>query len=1052
MNAPNGNAYDAALSLLERPTESGEEFVELAVKALTHGLGCTGALVVGLSEADGSPVLLASHWRGREPGGAFSPFMSLPHTPPFQIEPGQKYWYRASLSSDDTATLADQVASCHGHLLADAAGRTWGYLLAVDQGAIANDMAAAMFIRLVAERISSRHLQSTDALKPLLLDRSADYDLALFDSSPVAVSITDANDGSIRYVNNWWCETYGKSKSEIIGTDIYDFYPDRNVRQKLAARMRAEGRVYNEEIEVLSLKSKTPFWILLSLYPITFEGADAILAWTYDINERRQTETELRTSELRFRNLAEGSIQGIVVVDQNFAPLYANQAIADIYGYPSPDIILSWDSLAPFYGQAELDRVHGIVRARFNNDPAPLMYEAGGRRKNGEAIWVQIMARVVEWDSRPAIQATVIDITEQKAAENAVRYSEQRFHDFAEASADWFWETDEAHIVTYVSGNFVEVAPISADNMTGKDFYRIISSAAASTDDYAVLRLIHAREPFRDYVSLFHLPTRDPICIRSSAIPIHDQAGNFIGYRGTTTDITQEVESRRRLQSNADRYLNAIDNMSEGVALWDAEDKLVISNQRFREFSNLTERDFKPGVTFEKYIQAAIGSGNFLDDEGGRIADLQDRLASHHNPPSEIEVRRKNGIFSIREQRTPDGGTITLAFDVSKQRQFEEQLRQAQKMEAVGQLTGGIAHDFNNLLAVISGNLELLENRVQGDANLSRFIDRGLAAAERGAQLTTRLLAFSRSQSLLSETTTLNNLVKGMQDLLGRTIGETIQIRTIVDDDPWPCSVDTGQLENAILNLAINARDAMPNGGTLTIEATNSDQTDGTAAAKVNLVPDHYVALSVKDTGSGMPADVIERAFDPFFTTKEPDQGTGLGLSMVYGLVQQSGGQVHIESTVGVGTTVTLFLPIDRDGAADNTLDVAMPHIETGQNEMILVVEDDHEVREIAVTMLQQLGYQVLQSDMGSDAMDLIAEVDQIGLLLSDVMLPGGMSGRALAEAARALRPDLKILFMSGYARDAFDIDGLPDPGDDLLPKPFRKSELATAVRHTLDS
>ncbi|MDE0942588.1 MAG: response regulator [Alphaproteobacteria bacterium] len=208
----------------------------------------------------------------------------------------------------------------------------------------------------------------------------------------------------------------------------------------------------------------------------------------------------------------------------------------------------------------------------------------------------------------------------------------------------------------------------------------------------------------------------------------------------------------------------------------------------------------------------------------------------------------------------------------------------------------------------------------------------------------------------------------------------------------------------------------------------------------------------MKDTGSGMPAEVIARAFDPFFTTKEVDQGTGLGLSMVYGLVQQSGGQVHIESTVDLGTTVTLYLPINRDGTSQVVADVAMPRIETGQNKMILVIEDDREVREVAVTMLQQLGYQVLQSDIGADALDLIAEVEQIDLLLSDVVLPGGMSGRALAEAARNHRPGLKILFMSGYARDAFDADGRPDPGDDLLPKPFRKADLATAVRRALDS
>ena len=411
--------------------------------------------MVELVSPESEAVLLASCWRGGETENVFAPFRTLPTAPPFQSEIGQRYWYSATLNVADGATmgtalgtpvrsvLTDQVASCHGHVLEDAGGHVWGYVLALDQGAIADDPAATMFVRLVAERISARHVRSSAALKPLkpvksvkpvkplLLDRSANYDLALFDSSPIGISITDAKDGTIRYVNKWWCETYGMAIDKIVGTDIGDYYPDSAVRQNLANRMRRDGFVYNEEIEVLSLNSKTPIWILLSLYPITFEGEDAILAWTYDINERRQAETELRTSEQRFRYLAEGSIQGIVVVNQDFGPLYANQALADIFGYPSPDTILSWNSLAPFYGQAEVDRIQEIVHARFNSDPAPVMYEAEGRRKNGTVVWVQILARLVEWEHQPAIQATVIDITERKEVEDALRNSEKRFHDFA---------------------------------------------------------------------------------------------------------------------------------------------------------------------------------------------------------------------------------------------------------------------------------------------------------------------------------------------------------------------------------------------------------------------------------------------------------------------------------------------------------------------------------------------------------------------------------------------------------------------------------------------
>ena len=407
---------------------------------------------------------------------------------------------------------------------------------------------------------------------------------------------------------------------------------------------------------------------------------------------------------------------------------------------------------------------------------------------------------------------------------------------------------------------------------------------------------------------------------------------------------------------------------------------------------------------------------------------------------------------SIREQRTPDGGTISIVIDMTLQRQFEEQLHQAQKMEAVGQLTGGIAHDFNNLLAVISGNLELLERHAKGDKNLLRFIMRGLAAADRGAELTNRLLAFSRRQPLAAQTATLNRLIDGMQDLVRRTLGETIQIKIKMAAEPWPCQVDISQLESAILNLAINARDAMPNGGDLIIETTNLDLLDEDAAGRENLKPGRYVTLSVSDTGEGMTAEVMERAFDPFFTTKDVDKGNGLGLSMVYGFVQQSGGEVRIDSTVGQGTTITIYLQSTPDANALNGHEEATTVPTKSHGETVLVVEDDGDVREIAVAMLMDLGYQVLQEIEGEGALALLEATPDVDLLLSDVVLPGGMSGRALAEAARIIRPDLRVLFMSGYTKDTFAVDGHPEPGEQLLVKPFRSIDLAQSIRRALDT
>ena len=1180
MSASEFSPYDEALARLDRQSASVEDFYAQAVDALSHGLDCQWVLAVETRGPGEKPILLASRYGSEATGTATAPFAELPSAPPFKAVPAQRYWFvpddlRQRFDGTFTGLQAD-VASCHGHVLVDAAGLAFGYVLAMDGRAMTNDAAAATFFHLVAERISSAHAQEkllqerrfieqrardfaeagadwfweldadlrirfvsssfensigepanlplgrtrremlgpdydhelwdghlnslaehrpfhdfaypyqtaggralwlrasgkpvfdaggdfmgyrcagSDITAAVLADielrKSNDRFRMLLDGSPMGISITRASDGTILFVNRRWAEFHGKPVDWYLGTPISDFYADPAPRNKLLERMRLEGSVTDAEIQVLH-RARGLVWILMSLYPIEFEGENAVLTWAYDIDERKRTETDLLASERRFRDLAEGSIQGMAIVSSGWRPLFVNQALADIFGYDSPETILAWESLSRLHDPPEANRLRGIMLARFDNKPIPPTYEGKGLRKNGAAVWLQFMGRIVEWEGNQALQITVIDITERKAAEDAVRESEQRFHDFAEASADWLWETDAGHRVTYVSAGIERSTGIPPERFIGIDRHAMLSEAASTATDFEMLRKMEAHEPIRDYVHSFHPPGQEPLWIRTSLIPIHDRDGDFAGYRGTTANITAEVEARRRLQSVADRYLTAIENMSDGVAFWDADDRLVICNQRYREFGNNHDHVFRIGMTFEEHIRAA--AVNFPVKGEALEAAIRARLDGHRNPPSEIEVMRKNRILSVRERRTPDGGTISISTDVTLQRQTEEQLRQAQKMEAVGHLTGGIAHDFNNLLAVISGNLELLESRAREQPDLNRFIERGLAAAERGARLTQRLLSFSRKQALDAKAVTMERLINNMHDLVQRALGEAIQIETIVSPEPWPFLIDTAQLENAILNLAINARDAMPHGGTLTIEGRNLDLTDAAVARQENVVPGLYVLLSVSDTGTGMSGEVIEHAFEPFFTTKDVEKGTGLGLSMVYSFVQQSGGQVRAESEVGKGTTIKIYLPSRAEAALDELSETRRSGSspETGGNSgTILVVEDDSGVREITVAMLNDLGYSVLQTEAGEEAMELIAAAPQLDLLLSDVILPKGMSGRDLAENARAIKPCLKVLFMSGYIRDAFAADRGPDPGDELLEKPFHKDDLARMVRRALNS
>jgi len=393
-----------------------------------------------------------------------------------------------------------------------------------------------------------------------------------------------------------------------------------------------------------------------------------------------------------------------------------------------------------------------------------------------------------------------------------------------------------------------------------------------------------------------------------------------------------------------------------------------------------------------------------------------------------------------------------LRAEAAERERVEETLRQSQKMEAVGQLTGGLAHDFNNLLTGITGSLEMLQNRLaQGRLiDLDRYITAAQGAAKRAAALTHRLLAFSRRQTLAPKPTDVNRLITGMEEMIRRTAGPEIATEVVTAGGLWNTLIDPNQLENALLNLCINARDAMPKGGRLTIE-TGNKWLDAHAAPDRDLPPGQYVALCVSDTGTGMPPEVIRRAFDPFFTTKPIGMGTGLGLSMVYGFVRQSGGQARIYSEPGQGTMVCLYLP-RQFGGTETVKEAAdlMGAPRTGQGETVLVVDDEPTVRMLVSDVLEDLGYIAIEVADGAAGLRVLQSDARIDLLVTDVGLPGDMNGRQVADAARALRPGLKVLFITGYAENAVLSHGHLDPGMHVVTKPFAINALATRIKELI--
>jgi PAS domain S-box-containing protein len=382
-----------------------------------------------------------------------------------------------------------------------------------------------------------------------------------------------------------------------------------------------------------------------------------------------------------------------------------------------------------------------------------------------------------------------------------------------------------------------------------------------------------------------------------------------------------------------------------------------------------------------------------------------------------------------------------------------EALRQAQKMEAVGQLTGGIAHDFNNLLAGISGSLEVIERRLtQGRTDgLERFLSGAQASAQRAASLTQRLLAFSRRQTLDPKPIDVNRLVLGIEDLIRRTVGPSIKVEVVGAAGLWPTKVDPVQLESALLNLAINARDAMPGGGQLTIETANK-WIDARAGNERELAPGQYISICVTDSGTGIPKDIVDRIFDPFFTTKPIGQGTGLGLSMIHGFVRQSGGQVRVYSEPGKGTTMCLYLPRFTGEVADERGDDELPIQEVGAGETVLVIDDEPTVRMLIVEVVEEAGYTAIEAEDGPAGLRILNSDACVDLLITDVGLPGGMNGRQVADAARQSRPELKVLFVTGFAENAAVGNGHLEPGMEVITKPFVMTELANKISAMIEA
>ncbi|HZD91991.1 MAG TPA: PAS domain S-box protein [Pseudolabrys sp.] len=543
---------------------------------------------------------------------------------------------------------------------------------------------------------------------------------------------------------------------------------------------------------------------------------------------------------------------------------------------------------------------------------------------------------------------------------------------------------------------------------------------------------------------------------------VHDEEGNHVGYAKVTRDITDRQLAFQALLDSERRYRQLIDAVVDyAIFQLDRTGRIASWNtgaQRIKGYSQdeilgkhfsifYTDEDRAAGLP-DNALEVAAESGK-CEMEGWRVRNDGSRFWA-------LVV-----IDAIRDESGNVIGFAKITRDITERYEAQQQLRQAQtqlaasqKMEAVGQLSGGIAHDFNNLLMIVIGNLETAQHqaaRTPANPNLARALNNAMRGAQRAAALTSRLLAFSRRQALDPKPIDVTKFLGSTAEFIQRTLGEHIEVEAVGAPGLWSVEADGNQLESALVNLAINARDAMPDGGKLTIEGANVFADENYSRANPEIASGQYVAICVSDTGTGMSRDVLDRAFEPFFTTKELGQGTGLGLSQVYGFVKQSGGHVKIYSEPGQGTTVKIYLPRLVGKWAQDDLEAAEAPPGADESEAILVVEDDADVRAYLAEVLRSLDYRVTAVPNIRAALEIIAQKERrIDLLLTDIVMPGG-NGRELAHEALKMRPELPVLYMTGYSRNAVVHQGRLDEGVDLLQKPVSQAQLATRVRIALD-
>jgi two-component system, cell cycle sensor histidine kinase and response regulator CckA len=806
-----------------------------------------------------------------------------------------------------------------------------------------------------------------------------------------------------------------------------------------------------EEIAVEAMRAGAHDYLMKDKLARLAPAIERELAEFENHQARRQAEAALRESEQRLRGVTETARVGLVMVDENHRYRYANRTYAEIFGLPTDDLVGRQVSevLAPVYAE----QIRPRLERAFQGERVHYELVIPPSTEGGEERYYEVTYEPGSEREGAIVVVVVVDITERKLAEKALGESERFARAVVDALSAHIAILDESGVIVAVNRAWKEFASQNGASFNtaceGANYLEVCDSVAGvNADAKACAEGIRAISNSRLDKFVHEYPCHSPteqrwFVVRVTRFPGKGSKRVVVAHE----NITERKRAEQELIRSEESYRDLVENAHDIIYSHDLEGNYISVNKAAEQIT---------GYTREESLSmnlAQMVAPEYLEKARQMIAG---KLAGERVTAYELEIIAKDGRRVAVEVNSKlilhdsvPVGVQGIARDVTERKQLEAQFRQSQKMEAIEQLAGGVAHDFNNLLTVVNGYSDLALMRLQTEDPLRRNIEEIKKAGVRAASLTRQLLAFSRKQVLQPKVLNINSVVSDMDKMLRRLIGEDVGLKTITASELGSIKADPGQIEQVLMNLAINARDAMPQGGKLTIETENVYLDEEYARQHIAVNPGPYVMLAVSDTGTGMDKTTQARIFEPFFTTKAADKGTGLGLSTVYGIIKQSGGNIWVYSEIGQGTTFKIYLPRIDEGAQDYKRSTEVEEVFHG-TETILLAEDEEMVRNLAREVLETYGYHVLEAANGGSAL-LICERHQepIQLLITDVVMPE-MSGRELADRLSQLRPEMKVLYMSGYTDNAIVHQGVLDAGANFIQKPFAPQQLARKVREVL--